>query len=73
MSNKNTHFKRKGKVKVGRQRSPSNDDVNFKRARYKRAEGSDGTNSGDTTHASYHDLSISEVVFFFFDGNLRSS
>nr|POE84143.1 hypothetical protein CFP56_40018 [Quercus suber] len=50
------------KVKVGKQRSPSNDDVNFQRARYKKSEGSDDTNSGDTTHASYHELSISEVV-----------
>lgn len=62
MSNKNTHLMRKSKVPIGRQRSPSDDDVNFKRARYKRPEGSDGTDSGETTHASYHDLSIPDVT-----------
>jgi len=62
MSNKNTHLMHKSKVPIGRQRSPFDDDVNFKRARYKRSEGSDGTDSGETTHASYHDLSISDVT-----------
>ena len=46
----------KSKVPIGRQRSPSDDDVNFKRARYKRSEGSDGTDSGETTLASISDV-----------------
>ena len=52
----------KSKVPISRQRSPSDDDVNFKRARYKRSEGSYGTDSWETTNASYHDLSISDVT-----------
>ena len=62
MTNKSTLLMCKSKVPIGRQRSPSDDDVNFKRARYKRPEGSDGTDSGETTHASYHDLSFSDVA-----------
>ena len=34
MSNKNTHPMHKSKVPIGGQRSPFDDDVNFKRARY---------------------------------------